>query len=540
MQTYVKDRQNAASPANGRSQGKPDRQANAANARIVMVNGHPVQQPHASSGIPARGFGNAQNSSAVLQQPLQHRQSGPGLDQKRDPYDTDAESLDTTVNPSLVQVEDSQQKEQHYQQQGHAVNLGRNSETGEEDEYESDELEDQFEDDDHELAHDDQEIIRANGLGHLSHDEQLSFLQQAAPGRLPTIQGDSYPPTTNGEFSEWGGGQEAPSNFHDEGAPVSSSPQRQNINNQAARMTVPHPLLQQQRRNVPISSQNMQKSSTLFQNGAQIREQSRAAAPPLQHGGQDIQQHGPTLPANQHPTNRRNKPDATANLPNYTNSYPSTYVQPSRSQQNLIRQPSGPRTQLQPKNNVSIEPHASFKRQPLAPAIREPVMQQPVEQLPVEELEAVPYEDYDEKTLSKMSYEELKNESFDTDPHARPSVLTEDELRKPLVERLRLVQMTLDAGQQSEFFRSLPTTEWEDAGDWFLDQFQDIIKRTKQARQKKRKLAQDLEAEVEKRYEHVSKRQHQVQQAMDKMKAQGEGLVPRSPRPSKSPRLKRG
>jgi hypothetical protein len=167
-------------------------------------------------------------------------------------------------------------------------------------------------------------------------------------------------------------------------------------------------------------------------------------------------------------------------------------------------------------------------------------MQQPVEQLPVEELEAVPYEDYDEKTLSKMSYEELKNESFDTDPHARPSVLTEDELRKPLVERLRLVQMTLDAGQQSEFFRSLPTTEWEDAGDWFLDQFQDIIKRTKQARQKKRKLAQDLEAEVEKRYEHVSKRQHQVQQAMDKMKAQGEGLVPRSPRPSKSPRLKRG
>jgi DNA-binding protein H-NS len=103
-----------------------------------------------------------------------------------------------------------------------------------------------------------------------------------------------------------------------------------------------------------------------------------------------------------------------------------------------------------------------------------------------------------------------------------------------------LVQKNLDVGQQSEFFRSLPTTEWEDAGDWFLDQFQNIVQRIRQARQKKRKLAQDFEAEVEKRYEHVSKRQNQVQHAMDRMKEQGEGLVPRSPKPSKSPRPKRG
>lgn len=180
------------------------------------------------------------------------------------------------------------------------------------------------------------------------------------------------------------------------------------------------------------------------------------------------------------------------------------------------------------------EPHAPHKRQPLVPAIQEPVaQQQSVKQASTEELEAVSHEDYDHKTLFGMSYEQLRNESFDTDPRARPSVLSKEDLQKPLVERLELVQQNPDAVQQSEFFQSLPTTEWEDAGDWFLDRFQDIIRRTKEARQKKRKLAQEFEAEVEKRHEHVSKRQHQVQQAMEKMKSQGEGLVPRSPRSRK-------
>jgi hypothetical protein len=168
------------------------------------------------------------------------------------------------------------------------------------------------------------------------------------------------------------------------------------------------------------------------------------------------------------------------------------------------------------------------------------VQQQQVEQAPIEEIQAVPDGDYDHDTLLGMKYEDLKNEDFDTDPRGRRHVLHGENLLKPLVERLELVQKNLDVGQQSDFFRSLPTTEWEDAGDWFLDQFQRIIQRTKQSRQSKRKLAQEFEDEVEKRYKHVSKKEHQVEQAMDKMKAQGESLVPRSPRPAKSPRPKRG
>jgi hypothetical protein len=538
MQNFV-NRGRTGSPSNGLSQGKPDRQANAASARIAMKDGHPVQQSQAPSGVPARGFTNAQNSSAVLQQPLQHRQSGPGPSQKRDPYDTDAESIDTTVNQSVVQVEDSQRKERHHQQRGHVVGFDESSEVedgDEEDEYEYEEEEEPehpYWTDDYKLTHYDQELLRANGLATCSYDVQLSFLQDAARSGFQTVEGDSYPSTTNGEISEWGGGQEAPSNFHDDGRPMSPSPQRQNINNQAARMAASQPPQQQQSQNISVPSQTMQKPSQLYQHGAQIREQLRATAPILQHAAPS---------ARQHQTHNRNKPHPTAIIPVQSNLHPSTYAQLSRSQQKPIQQASGPRTQLPPnKNTIPIGPPAPLKRPFPAPVIREPVVQeQPIEQTPFEGPEAVPHEDYDQKTLLKMKYEELKSEPFDADPRAPPPVLAEEDLQKPLAERLPLVKKNLDVGQQSEFFRSLPTTEWEDAGDWFLDQFQNIVQRIRQARQKKRKLAQDFEAEVEKRYEHVSKRQNQVQHAMDRMKEQGEGLVPRSPKPSKSPRPKRG
>jgi hypothetical protein len=125
-----------------------------------------------------------------------------------------------------------------------------------------------------------------------------------------------------------------------------------------------------------------------------------------------------------------------------------------------------------------------------------------------------------------MDYNELKTEDFDTDPRRPDPVLSEDMLSKTLEERLRYVQKSLDAGDQAKFFRSLPTSEWEDAGDWFLHQFEGIIKRTRETRQEKRKLAREFEKEVEKRHRHVDKRSRQVDEAMQKMSAHGQGLLP--------------
>jgi hypothetical protein len=105
---------------------------------------------------------------------------------------------------------------------------------------------------------------------------------------------------------------------------------------------------------------------------------------------------------------------------------------------------------------------------------------------------------------------------------------------KPLNDRLDHVQKNLAPADQTKFFRSLPTREWEDAGDWFLSQFESIIKRTREARQEKRKLAREFEKEVEKRHRHVAKKSRQVDDALQKMSAQGQGLLPpKSPTPAR-------
>jgi hypothetical protein len=513
-----------------------ERQATAAITKIPMKNGVP-------SGLPARGVSNAQNSSAPMQPGPQRRVSGQpqGHGVKRDPFDTDAESIDTTVNQSVVQVEDSKQRYQQHQHNGQVAGDGEVSDDDEE-EYEEEEYED-F--DDYVFTKDNIEYLRHNNLLHLSHNDKIGFLQQAArDGGLPTVDGDSYPTTTNGEPSELGGGQEAPSDYHDEGGPVSPSPQRPNLRFQSTRPFASQPQKQQQQPNMPLPSHGMQKQTSLFQQAAGFRDQARSTVPHAQYAGQNAEHYTPAQPSSQPPTHSQANLPIVPAIASHAFTHPNAYGQVSKSSQHASRQLPGPsrsQVQFQATNTKPVEPQALPKRLSSARAKPEPVVQQPpVEQASIEEVQAGPDGDYDHDTLFQKQYDDLKNEDFDTDPRAKPAMLHEEDLQKPLEERLDIVQKNLDAGQQSDYFRSLPTAEWEEAGDWFLDQFSSIIQRTKQARQSKRKLAQGFEDEVEKRHKHVSKKQHQVEQAMDRMKAQGEGLVPRSPRPSKSPRPKRG
>jgi hypothetical protein len=532
MQNFVSHRTGSPHPVN------PKRLANAADARIPIKKGPAAQQPQGQSSIPSRGLGNIQNSSAVLQQAPQHRHSGQGHGQKRDLYDTDAESLDTSVNQSVVQVEDSQIKDQH-QQHGQIVDLDH----GPDDDGSSEEEDDESDDD--ELDPEELDVIRENGLEHVSHEKQLDYLYQTGHRvAFQNIEGDSYPTTTNGEPSEFEVGHDAPAEFYDDGGYVSPSPQRLHPN-QSARSSALQPPQQQQILHMPVPNHGMNKPSPLFQQSAHIRDQQRFSAPQAPRPGQNFQTNANPLPSSQPPTYSQANPTPAVALPLKSNFHSNTRGQsnqPPKQAQQAHRQLSGPsRVQFQAAAITKpIEPPAQSKRPYSVRAKVDPVpQQQPIMQAPVEEIQTVQNGDYDRETLLTMRYEDLKNEGFDLDPRAEPSVLTEEVLQKPLVERLEYVQQNLDVGEQSHFFSSLPTSEWEDAGDWFLDQFQSIIQRTKQARQSKRKLAQEFEDEVEKRHKHVSKKQHQVQEAMAKMKAQGEGLVPRSPRPSKSPRPKR-
>jgi hypothetical protein len=466
MQNYAKSRGGRpVTPQNG--QPKSNRQVDAANARVKMTSGVPTHQAQAPSGIPARGL-NAQNSSAPMQQGAQRRVSGqaPGYGLKRDPYDTDAESIDTTVNQSVVQVEDSQQRDHQHQQNGQTTDLGEEEdEEDEANEEGSDEGEPGYEyaEDGYVFTLEDEEFLREHGLLRAPRENQLYLLQQAARGAsFPVVEGDSYPTTTNGDPSEWGGGQEAPSDFHNGGGPVSPSPHRPNINSQSARLFAPQPQqslqpLQppRQQSNMPLPNHGTQKSLHIFQQGANLRDQDRSNAPFTQYGGQAFQHNGTAMPSSQPPTYSQANPAVAPALPLHTTTHPNTHVQTNKHPQQDPRQPSGPSrgVKFQLINPKPAEPSASLKRTSSARANPELVVQQqPIEQAPVEEFQDGPDGDYDHDTLFKMEYEDLKNEEFDTDPRAKRPALHEEDLKKTLDERLELAQRNLDAGQQSIFF----------------------------------------------------------------------------------------
>jgi hypothetical protein len=146
--------------------------------------------------------------------------------------------------------------------------------------------------------------------------------------------------------------------------------------------------------------------------------------------------------------------------------------------------------------------------------------------------------DYESETLKIMNYDDLRSQSFDLDPSAGGTAtkqhvgLSDDELQNPLFDRLALVR-DKETEQQQAFFASLPIDEWEEAGDWFLEQFGDIMRKMRDERKQKRKLAKGFEDEISKRHEHVATRKRDITDAMDSMQANGQEIL-RGSTPKKS------
>lgn len=290
----------------------------------------------------------------------------------------------------------------------------------------------------------------------------------------------------------------------------------------------------------------MQKPNGLFEQSAHLRGQQRVNNRLGPQPGHARQSSAVPVLSSQPPSYSQASREVVPTRVLNPQTRPNQHVNLNQPQQNISQQQTGPfHVPTKPLNAVEVYAPSkcpSSTRTKISSIMQQPLVEhmESVELVPLQDSNIRLNGDYDLKTLDTMSYDRLKNESFDTDPGALDQPLSEEMLQKPLVERLGHVQKNLHTDQQSEFFQKLPTTEWEDAGDWFLDQFSSIIQRTKEARQKKRKLAQEFEDEIEKRHKHVSKKQHQVEDAMNRMKAQGEGLVPKSPKHSKSPKPKRG
>jgi hypothetical protein len=539
MQGFVRNKSGgAASPQGGRSL---NRSQVAAQARVNQgdLRNHQTQQT-SSKRVPDRG----EHRTSIPQPQQSYGQQA----YAHDLYDTDARSIDTTIDHSTVMHENEQMKGNEHDEvvSDEVVNAERS-------EYEEEDEDDGDEDDGDEDGDDDDDDDRRQdpNLQDLDSDQYAHFMEnagnqplavrkqlfqamqsgqplQTVRGRqhpqamqdgesvesLGCMEGDSYPTTTSGEPSEWKGKEESVSEVNDYGTTV--MPQHRQPETQP---TVPRPLPQQSiprgpSPKIPIPGRPA-PDRNIFKAGAKLREQKWTT-------------NGTTQLANRNnsgvvPSHRHQNPTPANGLPERGFQQPLQTAQPRASNPQAF--------------NVPL---------PLNPVISAPTHTNDIvnnHNAPSELAEqegATSYCDYNYEDLNKMSYTELKNESFDTDPGASPPVLSDDMTSQPLGDRLAFARQNLNTRDQADFFSSLPATEWEEAGDWFLDQFSSLIEQSRKARQKKRKLAHAFEDEVEQRHQHVAKRQQQVEDAMAKMKAQGERLMPRSPRPSKSSKPRRG
>lgn len=132
--------------------------------------------------------------------------------------------------------------------------------------------------------------------------------------------------------------------------------------------------------------------------------------------------------------------------------------------------------------------------------------------------------DYDDTALQRMSFEELQNEPFDHDPTkevpkspAKPPV-------DNLSDRLKFYGEKND-DSQAELFTQMSVRDWEDSGDWFLEQFGDVVRRMREARQAKRKMVEQFETEVSNREEAVRLKKESIDRKLSKLKNDSHAMM---------------
>lgn len=138
--------------------------------------------------------------------------------------------------------------------------------------------------------------------------------------------------------------------------------------------------------------------------------------------------------------------------------------------------------------------------------------------------DSFPPADYDNEQLKGMKYSDLKSEDWDTIPNSNIFTLPPQLQGKPLGD-----QITYYAGRSTEelalFYEHLSTREWEEAGDWLVEKFADLLKQLKEKRQEKRKITEGFEAEIEAREKAVRGKSDLLDKKLKDMRASGEGVL---------------
>ncbi|MCG8385183.1 MAG: hypothetical protein MJA30_06550, partial [Cytophagales bacterium] len=132
--------------------------------------------------------------------------------------------------------------------------------------------------------------------------------------------------------------------------------------------------------------------------------------------------------------------------------------------------------------------------------------------------------DYSEQVLKRMSYSDLRDESFDHDPAVGNSPTRSNRNATALPDRLQHYRHK-DSKAQGDFFRTLTVDEWEEGGDWFLEHFGKLMSQMKEARKRKRQICREFEAEIDRRHRQVENRMQMIDETLEKMKSEGEIMM---------------
>lgn len=138
--------------------------------------------------------------------------------------------------------------------------------------------------------------------------------------------------------------------------------------------------------------------------------------------------------------------------------------------------------------------------------------------------------DYSPDELSSMTFSQLQDEPFHHDPKATEPPLPSEIVDAPLPQKLDYIFSLKDDPNNKEhqralFFASLPIEQYEDCGDLIIQKFADIVSKFKDARQQRRKVAREFEAEVAKREERVRGKMGAVEKDLGRLKRGGEEVV---------------
>ncbi|MCJ1227437.1 hypothetical protein MMC12_004092 [Toensbergia leucococca] len=153
----------------------------------------------------------------------------------------------------------------------------------------------------------------------------------------------------------------------------------------------------------------------------------------------------------------------------------------------------------------------------------------PTEEAPISGLKRPLKLDYSPVQLSAMTYDQLRSEPFDHNPHAASSVPQNGFTCGTINEKLTYIY-DLQGLQKSEeerraLFTALTIDQYEVCGDLMLGTFSELLKKYKEIRQEKRNVGRQFEMEVARREELIAARRVAVEQGLGRLKRAGEDVV---------------